>query len=92
MRTRGRPIPGSPLLLRMGDQTVHTDRRCPRARDATELWSAAALKNAATDEDQTRHHTSCPPIFGAKKVREKVCFANRATDLPNSVLSRSLNY
>ena len=37
MRTRGRPIPGSPLLLRMGDQTVHTDRRCPRARDATEL-------------------------------------------------------
>ena len=37
MRTRGRPIPGSPLLLLMGEQTVHTDRRCPRARDATEF-------------------------------------------------------
>ena len=60
--------------------------------NAAMTGSAAALKNAATDEDQTRHHTSCPPIFGAKKVREKICFANRATDLPNSVLSRSLNY
>lgn len=34
MRTRGRPIPGSPLQLLTTGQTLHTDPRCPRNQSA----------------------------------------------------------
>jgi hypothetical protein len=37
MRTRGRPIPGSPLLLLMSGQTVHTDPSCPRTENSREF-------------------------------------------------------
>ena len=37
MRTRGRPPPGSPLLLLTSGQTLHTDARCPRTENTSEF-------------------------------------------------------
>ena len=37
MRTRGRPPPGSPLLLLTSGQTLHTDTRCPRTENVSEF-------------------------------------------------------